>query len=222
VLEIMALKSSTLHAFRMPPFHETIIVMPTKSLDVAKKASEIFLKRTDKNGLFLMVEDDGNLGPIMMYNLIYAKTSSMYFAYIAQTGFPGRYWLDNAISGIEGQHCGLLAFNDGATFGETAIFGLAKREWVNHIYSIFLFHPEYKTHFAATELSVIAFEMGKLAYNPDAVIVDTDVEAHLRPVNTEDETLYKARARKGFDGIIDPFEPESGRFRPVGEAPAAP
>jgi hypothetical protein len=75
-------------------------------------------------------------------------------------------------------------------------------------YHNFLFHPEYKSHFADTELSVIASKTEKLFYNPKAILLEVDYDKHLHGNNPEDEALYRKRARTGFDGKIAPFVPE--------------
>ncbi|MDR3362675.1 MAG: hypothetical protein LBO64_07540 [Desulfovibrio sp.] len=177
-------------------------------VELAKKASEVMKRRTKQEGLLLLVEDDLRLGFIMVTNLVYAMTSSRYFAYVAQDAFAGEFWLDCALETIKKSNCGLLAFNDGRFFGKIAVFGLADRQWVNGVYGKFIFHYQYKSHFADTELSVIAAQTSNLVFNPNALLLEVDYEKHLHGNNQDDHKLYIERAKTGFDGRIASFTVE--------------
>jgi len=172
---------------------------------LAKKASEIMKVRTRQAGLLILIEDDIRLGFIMVANIVYAKTESRYFVYVAQDAFAGEFWLDYALETIKKTNCGLLAFNEGRFFGEIACFGLVDRQWVNTLYKNFVFYPQYKSHFADMELSVIAAKTQNLVFNPKAILMEVDYEKHLQPNNIIDRELYRERVRTGFDGRIEPF-----------------
>jgi hypothetical protein len=175
--------------------------------ELAKKASEVMKRRTKQEGLLLFVEDDMRLGFIMVTNLVYAKTTSRYFVYTAQDAFAGEFWLDYGLDTIKKSKCGLLAFNDGRFFGKIAVFGLADRQWVNTIYGKFIFHHQYKSHFADTELSVIAAQTQNLVFNSNAILLEVDYEKHLHGNNQDDHKLYIERANNGFDNRIASFTP---------------
>jgi hypothetical protein len=207
MLDLLITKSSDIHNLKISARHETIIAMPALKMGMAKKAAAVMSRRTDKPGLLIIVEDDMRLGFIMTANLVYARTASRYFVYVAQDAFPGQYWLDHGIHTLEATESGLLAFNDGRFFGTVAVFGLADRLWANSIYKKFLFYPQYKSHCGDTELTAIAFESSKLAFNPNCIMMEIDYEKHLHPNNRDDENLYFQRARTGFDGRIAPFTP---------------
>jgi hypothetical protein len=133
------------------------------------------------------------------------KTNSRYFAYVAQDAFAGEFWLDCALETIKKSNCGLLAFNDGRFFGTLAVFGLSDRQWVNTIYGKFIFHHQYKYHFADTELSVIAAQTQNLVFNSNAILIEVDYDKHLHGNNKDDEKLYRKRALTGFDGRVASF-----------------
>ena len=111
------------------------------------------------------------------------------------------------ISHVKKTHCGLLAFNEGRFFGTLAVFGLAKRAWLNTVYEKCLFYPKYTSHFGDTELSAIAFATNNLAANPNAILVEVDYDKGLHPNNQDDAILYRQRAATGFDGRVTPFTP---------------
>ena len=205
MLDIKIIKSSSLQRFQFSSSYETVIVMPMIDVALAKKASEVMRRRTEQNGLLLLVEDDLQLGFIMVTNIVYSKTESRYFAYVAQDAFSGEFWLDYALATIKKSNCGLLAFNDGRFFGKIAVFGLADRQWVSTIYGRFIFHHQYKSHFADTELSVIAAQTSNLVFNANAILLEVDYEKHLHGNNGDDHKLYIERAKTGFDGRISSF-----------------
>jgi hypothetical protein len=205
MLDIKIIKSSSLKKFQLSSSYEVIVVMPMIDVELAKKASEVMKRRTKQEGLLLLVEDDLRFGFIMVTNLVYAKTSSRYFAYTAQDAYAGEFWLDYALDTIKKSDCGLLAFNDGRFFGKIAIFGFADRQWVNKIYGKFIFHHQYKSNFADTELSVIASQTSNLVFNANALLIEVDYEKHLHGNNKDDHKLYIERAKTGFDGRIAAF-----------------
>ena len=208
MLEIKIIKSSMLSKFQLSSSFETIIVLPAIDMELAKKASEVMKRRTNQDGLLLIVEDDLRLGFIMVSNLVYSKTMSRYFSYVAQDAYAGEFWLDYALDTIKRAKCGLLSFNDGRFFGKIAVFGLVNRQWLNTVYGKLLFYPKYKSHFADTELSVIASQTNNLVFNPNSLLIEVDYEKHLHPNNNDDEILYRQRAETGFDKRIPSFKQE--------------
>jgi hypothetical protein len=208
MLDIQIIKSSILQNFQILSSYEVIIVLPLIDVKLAKKASEVMRRRTNQSGLLLLIEDDIKLGFIMVTNIAYAKTTSRYFCYTAQDAYAGEFWLDYALDTIKKSNCGLLAFNDGRFFGKIAVFGLVDRIWIDTIYKKFIFYPQYKSHFADTELSVIAAQTSNLVFNPNAILIEVDYEKSLHENNPDDERLYIERAKTGFDGRVSPFTPK--------------
>lgn len=208
MLDIQQIKSSQLADLHDPMQHKVLTVMPATRARMARQAAETMARRTDQQGLLLIAEDDLRLGFIMTANLVYAKTRSDFFAYAAQDAFPGHYWLDYGLDSLRRTGAGLLAFNEGRFFGKIAAFGLAARDWLSSLYGNFIFHPGYASHFADVELSVLALHQGRLAFNPNALLMEVDFAKHDHPNNPADEALYIKRAASGFDGRMPPFVPE--------------
>ncbi len=205
MLELRCIRTSALARFKSDGAYETVVVMPAVDMVLARKAAEVMIRRTERPGLLVIAEDDCRLGFIMTTNMLYARTASDYFAYVAQDAYPGQYWLDYGQETLQKTSSGLLAFNDGRFFGKLAVFGLAARAWAASVYRNFVFHPEYKSHFADTELSMIALSTGQLAHNPFSIMMEVDYEKHLHGNNPADHDLYRRRAATGFDGRIAPF-----------------
>lgn len=204
MLEIQTIRTSRLHELKIAEEHEVVTVMPALDMDLARRAATVMALRADCGGLLIVAEDDLRLGFIMTANLIYARTKSDYFAYVAQDAFAGQFWLKAGLDALKQRNAGLLAFNDGRFFGTLAVFGLVRRSWIKSVYGNFLFYPGYKSHFADTELSAIALAASQMAFSPNAILMEVDYEKHLHPNNPDDEALYHSREREGFDGRIPP------------------
>ena len=207
MLQLHILKTSALATFVNTTHYEVIIVMPSIDMAMARRAADVMIRRTKQSGLLILAEDDARFGFIMTANLVYAKTQSTFFSYVAQDAFPGQDWLDCGLETIKRSQQGLLSFNDGRFFGTLAVFGLVRREWARSLYKNFLFYPGYKANFADTELSVLAIATSNLVFNPNALLMEVDYEKHLHPNNSDDEKLYTQRAQAGFDGRVAPFTP---------------
>ena len=187
--------------------------------------------RTDAPGLLLIAEDDCRIGFVATANLVYSKTASECFCYVAQDAFAGYYWLDVAIETIKKNKSGLLAFNDGRFFGQLAAFGLVSRQWTDSLYGgSALFFPHYEKTYCDTELTDIARMTDMLVYNPHSMLIEIDYGKHhghsskaeaeeIRYVPPSagdvDGVLYVRRALGGFGGIVKPFVPTIGPVEQV-------
>jgi hypothetical protein len=199
MLEVLIIKTSEVENFSVDAFHEVVIVMPAVKMNVAKALAAVLTARANYPGLLIIAEDDRRFGFIYTANLIYRKTNSKYFTYIAQDSFPGKFWLAFAIETIKHAHSGLLAFNDGKWFGKVASFGLVDRNFTNSLYNNFLFYPEYIMHCADVELSILAQNTNNLAYNPNCIMLEVDYTRHLRWCNNKaDDELFHRRQLQGF------------------------
>ena len=208
MLTIYHISTSKLGSFREDRHHKVVVAMPSINMPMALRAADVMMRRTEQPGLLLVIEDDLRLGFIMTANLAYARTQSDYFAYVAQDAFPGHLWLDYGLDTMKRCGAGLLAFNEGSFFGKVAAFGLVHRDWTRSLYRNFLFYPQYKSHYADVELSVLALHTSNLAFNPNAILMEVDFEKHLKnSQNKEDALLYTQRAESGFDGRMPPFTP---------------
>ena len=207
MLTVISCKSSNLPQASFEGRHETVVAIPYISPDRVARVAAVLQRRTDRDALLVLAEDDLRQGFIKTANMVFARTDSAYFCYLAEDVFPGHFWLEYALNPMKKTGAGLLAFSDGSFFGSVAAFGMVKREWVTTLYpEKCLFYPGYTSHCADTELSVIAERTRNLIFNPNALMVEVDYEKHLKRHNADDEALYARRHANCFDGLI-PFPP---------------
>lgn len=154
------------------------------------------------SGLMVGIHDTHSEGFIALVNRAFELSDAPFFGYMAQDAFPGRSWLHNALNYIEKTDAGLLGFNDGKWAGALAGFGLVRRSWAVKNYGGALFNPAYRSHYADAELTLLALNDGKYAYDPDAVLVEVDWEKEQKTVNANDRALFQRRAASGFDDRI--------------------
>jgi len=197
-------RSSLFGSFKPVRNDEVVLSMPYIDADLAARAEEILRIRANHPALLVLVEDDERLGFIRVANFIYSHSASPLFGYLAQDAYPGMYWLEQAVKAMKSSDAGLVPFNEGRFFGTVAAFGLARRAWLATLYRHLLFYPGYKTHCADTELTAIAYVQNRLAFNPQALLIEVDYSKHAKPNNPDDERLYKERLATGFGGLIPP------------------
>jgi hypothetical protein len=178
------------------------VVMPYIDQTQAQQTAEILLSRAGVPMRLIAVLDDAGLGFIRIANLVFQASPSPYFVYLAQDAFPGRFWLKIALDCIQHNNQGLLAFNDGKWFGQLAAFGMVNRAWAETIYDGPLFCPEYHSHYADTELTVIAQAQQQLAYSPHALLVEVDHQKDKRPTHADDKRLFAQRKTTGLNGKV--------------------
>ena len=186
---------------------QAVLVLPYIDEAQARRLEPVLRRRALCEGLLVLVHDTRRLGFIRVANLVFAKSTSKYFGYLAQDAFPGDGWLKCGLRALDNTGGWLLAFNDGRFFGNLAVFGLLQRAWAQRLYHNCVFFPGYRTHFGDTELSAIAMGCNKLVFNPGCVLCEVDYEKHDKGVDPADDQLYRQRARTGFGGLIPPFEP---------------
>lgn len=181
---------------------EVDVVMPYTHPTQAQQTREVLLTRAGTPMRLILVEDNSALGFIGIANRVFQTCNKPYFVYLAQDAFPGRFWLDIALQTIKTQQKGLLAFNDGKWFGQLAAFGLVQREWVEKIYHGPLFWPSYQSHYADTELTLIAQAQQQLAYHPHALLIEVDPLKEQKPTHPEDKQQFAHRKAHAFDGRV--------------------
>jgi hypothetical protein len=151
----------------------------------------------------LVVLDNARIGLVKIHNQVFQNSKSSYYAYLAQDAFAGRNWLSLGVDALNAQGAGLLGFNDGKWQGQLAAFGLARREWVNDVYGGSFFFEGYSSHYADTELTLIAREQGSYVYEPNAVVIEVDWHKDTKPsTNLQDKSLFQTRAQQGFGGRV--------------------
>ena len=178
------------------------VVMPYVDSVQAKATAAILASRAGVKGVLLCIEDDERLGFIRVVNEIFLISLCEYFTYLAQDAFPGRYWLDQAVKALNHSGKGLLAFNDGKWFGKLAAFGMVRRQWAVNNYAGALFHGGYKSHYADTELTLLAMDKMQLDYNPNAILMEIDYEKDKKPTTVSDKALFAIRKTHAFEGKV--------------------
>ena len=177
---------------------QALVVMPFLNATMAHRASQQLAKRAGCAGLLLAVHDDHQEGFVKLINRAFTLSQSAVFGYTAQDAFAGRDWLAIASRALANEKAGLAAFNDGKWAGQMAAFGLADPQWVKSVYGGPLFFPEYHSHYADTELSVIARSQMKYCYDPNAILVEVDWDKDSKIVNNEDRSLFNNRKNNSF------------------------
>jgi hypothetical protein len=181
----------------------TLVVLPVINLEMGKRAATLAASRANAEGLILLVLDTARIGLVKIHNQVFQNSKSTFYAYLAQDAFVGRNWLSLGVEALDIKSAGLLGFNDGKWQGQLASFGLARRDWVKEVYGGSFFFEGYNSHYADTELTLIAREQGRYAYEPNAVVIEVDWDKDTKPsTNGQDKSLFKTRAAQGFAGRV--------------------
>lgn len=180
-----------------------LVVIPVIDLEMGKRAATLVASRANAQGLVLLVHDSARIGLVKIHNQVFQNSKSSYYAYLAQDVFVGRNWLGLGVDALNAHGAGLLGFNDGKWQGQLASFGLARREWINDVYGGSFFFEGYNSHYADTELTLIARQQGCYVYEPNAVVLEVDWDKDTKPsTNPQDKSLFQARAQQGFGGRV--------------------
>ena len=182
--------------------NDVVFVMPFTDAAQASRSANLMAKRAGAPGVLIAVHDDTREGFIRLTNRIFTRAGGRFFGYVAQDAYAGRYWLRAALTALDNPHSHLLAFTDGKWFGTLAAYGLARRSWAETLYGGALFFDGYRTHYADTEISLIAAEQKALTSAVGSLLVEVDWDKDTRPVNPEDQQLFTQRAASGFDGRV--------------------
>lgn len=178
------------------------VILPLTDWAAARQVATVLSSRAACAGRLLLIEDDAGLGFLAVCNAVFARSRAPFVVYLAQDAFPGRQWLALALHVLQTQNKGLLAFNDGKWFGQLAAFGLVRRTWVESVYGNALFHAGYHSHYADTELTLIAQQQGQLAFSPNALLMEIDAAKDGKATRPEDKALFAQRKADGFDGRV--------------------
>jgi hypothetical protein len=183
-----------------------IMVMPYTDESLASQAGALASRRSSAKGLLLGIHDQARQGFVACVNQAFAASESAWFGYMAQDAFAGRDWMALALQALHKQRAVLLGFNDGKWHGALASFGLASRSWAlaNYADGAF-FYSHYLRHYADTELTVLAHQVGGYVYQPDSVLIEVDWAKDASPVHVPDRAMYQQRITSGFEGkVTDP------------------
>lgn len=179
------------------------VIMPCIDAVKGFDTAQFLIHRAGMECAVILAYDSKRLGFIKILNEIAAKTDVAYVVYLAQDAYPGRDWLKIAYENLKSSGKGLLAFNDGKWHGQIASFGLVKKAWIQRLYGDNILFPQYKSHAADMELTVIARVNGMFVYEPRSVLVEVDRGKDFRDgSNPYDNQLFKNRFLNGFYGLV--------------------
>lgn len=179
-----------------------LVVMPYIDAAAAKRSAVQLARRAGTPVSVACVADQQRRGFIAVANAVFHRTAAPFVAYVAQDAFAGRGWLAHGVRALSADGGGLLAFHDGKWAGALAAFGMVRIDWARGNYAGDLFHPGYRSHYADTELTVLAMASGALRHDPLAMLVEVDWDKEAGAVSPDDRALYAARAGEGFDGRV--------------------
>ena len=182
---------------------QALVVMPFINAALARRAAQQLAQRAGCAGILLAVHDGNREGFVKLVNRAFAASQSATFAYTAEDAFAGRDWLAIATKALERENAGLVAFNDGKWAGQMASFGLADRQWAQSIYGGPFFFPGYHSHYADTELTVIARSQKKYAYSANSVLVELDYDKDKKNTKSADKELFNERKKSKFGVKIE-------------------
>ena len=199
-MKIIYLNSSELDSASFKPT-PVVVAMPYTDHEMAEQSAVLMAQRAGVDGLIICVQDEKKEGFVKLANRMFSKTNSVYFAYVAQDAYPGRFWLNLAINAM-GESMSLLAFNDGKWAGKLAAFGLVRRSWAAENYQGDLFYGGYQQHYDDAELTLLAMQKGVYVYEANSVLVEVDWNKDRKSVHAPDRQLFLERSQQGFDEKI--------------------
>ncbi len=181
---------------------DIIVVMPCIDEQLGLETARFLLSRAAIDCKIAVVYDSQRLGFIHVVNKAVESFNSKYVVYLAQDAFPGRDWLKLAYESLEVSGKGLLGFNDGKWKGRIASFGMINISWAKKLYNGNVFCPEYTSHKADNELTVIARAQNMYVFDPNIVLIEADKNKDERGSNEKDDSVFNERFLTGFNGLI--------------------
>lgn len=169
------------------------VLMPSIDTEKASKTIKQLQNRASFPAKYYILEDIKRSGYVLTINTAIKTIKADYYVYVAEDAYAGRNWLFNGLTTMFKKDSGLFAFNDGKNNGKLATFGIIKYDWVKNLYAGDLFYNKYNSHYADTELTMIATKQNTLSYNPNSVLIEVDYDKEQKTVNIDDKKLYQKR-----------------------------
>lgn len=176
-------------------------MIPTINYRKAQVISEIVGRRAGFPIDIFLYEDKKRSGWVSVCNSFVKKFEYDFYVYLADDVFPGKNWLSKALKIQKEKNAGLVGLNGGKWDGLIADFGLVERNWMLKNYNGNLFFDGYKSHYGDTELTMIAIEDRKYAYDPSAIMMEIHDKFGYKN-NKQDQALFKSRKTHGFDAKV--------------------
>jgi hypothetical protein len=181
------------------------ILIPTIDPEKAVKLADFMKLRAGIACNIIVEEDLCKIGYVAMINKMAKESPADFFVYAADDVYPSRGFLRTAYETMVEKGAGLVGFNEGKFQDGNAGFGLVDYSWVKDIYEGNILNPMYRSHYSDPELTMIAKQQGKFAYNPRAslmeIVYDKDGK-DAKDNNLNDRALFRKRKETGFDGKV--------------------
>jgi hypothetical protein len=198
-MQIYLIESTQIEAFNDKlKTSNTLVVLPVIDLEMGKRVAALAASRAGVDATVLVVNDTMRMRLVKIHNQVFKCSQSPYYAYLAQDVFVGSQWLALGVDAFKNSGAGLLAFNDGKWQGQLASFGHVCRDWASQVYGGALFFESYNSHYADTELTLVARDQDRFAYDANAVALEVDWNQDQAPTHAQDKALFKTRAQTGF------------------------
>lgn len=175
------------------------VLMPATNEQQARQTAELLKRRAGYDCEIEILLDKDRQGYVKTINKAFRGCDEPLVVYTAQDVFAGQNWLSHALLEQFKTQAGVVAFNDGKWEGKLPSFGLVERSWVAEKYDGNLFHPDYHSHYADTELGQLAKQDHSYAYAKEAVMLEIDYDKAMgrgKGVNVKDKKLYSKRIKK--------------------------
>jgi len=175
--------------------HKIKVVIPVRPSDkeLGDKAAWVHRARAGMDCHVEVVVDEKLEGWVKMHNKTFRASNNAFYVYSCADYFPGVDWLKIAFEMMQAKSYGLIGFNDGKWHGGIATVGLVRRSWAENNYDGDLFFSEYHSHFADTEITILAKEDKAYGYNPDAVLIEIDYNKEGQNISLKDRMLFNKR-----------------------------
>lgn len=171
------------------------VICPTIDEEKAQKTLNQLKFTSGIEANFYSVVDMDRTGFITTLNTALKNIDANYYVYVAEDAYGGKDWLKIAYETMEKENSSLLAFNDGKWFGKLASFGMISQKFARE--NGYLLNPVYKSHYADTELTLIAMNNNSFSYNPESILIEVDYKKH--GVNLDDKKTFFERKKSMFD-----------------------
>lgn len=185
-----------------------LIIIPTRPEDVwdATRTAELHKSRsrldpTDSVDVKLMIDYE-KIGWVAMINKTVRNNPDYdYYLYSCADYLPGKGYLYMALNDAK-KGWKMVAFNDGKWQGRIATVALVEKNWMQKNYHGDMFYKGYKSHFADTELTILAISDKVMIYNPFAVLMEIDYDKEKKEPDVDDMHTFRKRLDLKFEKDI--------------------
>ncbi|PRY94125.1 hypothetical protein [Donghicola tyrosinivorans] len=193
------------------PARRHLVLCPAIDDTAAFKALRLMSVRSGVEDVaFVALKDVERQGFIKTINSAFKDADADLVSYVAQDAFAGVEWLAYMEAQFQSAKVNFAAYNCGKWNGRIAAFGCARTSWVRQLYAGDFFYPNYISHRADNELTVIARGQDCFSFDPRSLLVEVDFEKPFRSkedgasnFHVEDRETFERRFSEGFDGLVE-------------------